>query len=45
MALKKVAVEDINGVMTAEHFDTDRFPNMPIRVNRRWGQIQRKYVV
>lgn len=35
MALKKVALEDINGVMTAEHFDTDRFPDMPIKPNTR----------
>lgn len=45
MALRKVALEDFNGVMPGQHFNTNKFPKTPINLVARWGQIQRKYVV
>lgn len=45
MALRHVALEDFNGFMPGHHFYTDKFPNTPINLVARWGQIQRKYVV
>jgi len=45
MALRQVALEDFNGDMLGQHFNTNKFPDTPINLVARGGQIQRKYVV
>lgn len=44
-ALRQLALGDFNGAMFGQRFLTSRFPNMPITLITRSGQILRRYVV
>lgn len=45
MVLKQLALEDFDGIMFGQQFNTVKFPRTPIRLITKWGQIRRKYFV
>lgn len=44
-ALRQLALGDFDGLMFGQRFVTSKFPNTPITLVTRSGQIQRRYVV